>query len=60
MCIRDSYYPVYFGYDAKGEVCAVYVQFIDIEDSYNCLLYTSLMVIYFDLNKEIFCITHES
>ena len=30
----DGYYPVYFGYDAKGEVCAVYVQFIDIEDSY--------------------------
>ena len=21
----DGYYPVYFGYDAKGEVCAVYV-----------------------------------
>lgn len=30
----DGYYPVYFGYDAKGEVCAVYVRFIDIEDSY--------------------------
>ena len=27
-------YPVYFGYDAKGEVCAVYVRFIDIEASY--------------------------
>ncbi len=27
----DGYYPVYFGYDAKGEVCAVYVRFIDIE-----------------------------
>ena len=44
MCIRDrpifasgwgdGYYPVYFGYDAKGEVCAVYVRFIDIEASY--------------------------
>ena len=30
----DGYYPVYFGYDAKGKVCAVYVRFIDIEDSY--------------------------
>lgn len=30
----DGYYPVYFGYDAKGEICAVYVFFIDIEDSY--------------------------
>ena len=30
----DGYYPVYFGYDAKDEVCAVYVRFIDIEASY--------------------------
>ena len=30
----DGYYPVYFGYDAKGEICAVYVCFIDIEASY--------------------------
>ncbi len=30
----DGYYPVYFGYDAEGEVCAVYVRFIDIEASY--------------------------
>jgi len=30
----DSYYPVYFSYDAKGEACAVYVRFIDIEASY--------------------------
>lgn len=30
----DGYYPVYFGYNAKGEVCAVYVRFIDIEASY--------------------------
>ena len=29
-----GYYPVYFGYDARGEVCAVYVRFIDIEASY--------------------------
>ena len=28
------YYPVYFGYDAKGEICAVYVRFIDIEANY--------------------------
>ena len=25
----DGYYPVYFGYDAKGKICAVYVRFID-------------------------------
>ena len=37
----DGYYPVYFGYDAKGEICAVYVRFIDIEA---CLLYTSRCV----------------
>ena len=30
----DGYYPVYFGYDAKGEICAVYVRFIDIEACY--------------------------
>ena len=30
----DGYYPVYFGYDAKGEVCAVYVHFIDIGAEY--------------------------
>ena len=30
----DGYYPVYFGYNAKSEVCAVYVRFIDIEASY--------------------------
>ena len=26
--------PFYFGYDARDEVCAVYVRFIDIEASY--------------------------
>ncbi len=30
----DGYYPVYFGYDEKGDVCAVYVRFIDIKASY--------------------------
>ena len=29
----DGYYPVYFGYDAKDEVCAVYLHFIDIESA---------------------------
>ena len=29
-----GYYPVCFGYDAKGKVCAVYVRFIHIEDGY--------------------------
>ena len=30
----DGKYPVYFEYNAKGEVCAVIVRFIDIEDRY--------------------------
>ena len=30
----DGCYPVYFGYDAQDNVCAVYVQFIDMEASY--------------------------
>nr|WP_296461319.1 DUF4241 domain-containing protein [uncultured Acetatifactor sp.] len=30
----DGYYPVYFGYGESGEVCGVYVRFIDIEASY--------------------------
>ena len=30
----DGYYPVYFGYDAKGQVCGVYLHFIDIAESY--------------------------
>lgn len=30
----DGYYPVYFGYDANDNVCAVYLRFIDIEASY--------------------------
>ncbi len=30
----DGYYPVYFGYDAFDNVCAVYLRFIDIEVSY--------------------------
>ena len=30
----DGYYPVYFGYNANNETCAIYVHFIDIEDSY--------------------------
>lgn len=31
----DGYYPVYFGYDAQGKICGVYVHFIDIADSYS-------------------------
>lgn len=27
----DGGYPVYFGYDANGEICGLYIQFIDIE-----------------------------
>lgn len=27
----DGSYPVYFAYDAKGEICGLYIQFIDIE-----------------------------
>ena len=33
----DGYYPVYFGYDAQDEVCAVYVRFIDMEAEYENL-----------------------
>lgn len=27
----DGSYPVYFAYDANGEVCGLYIQFIDVE-----------------------------
>jgi len=27
----DGSYPVYFAYDTKGEICGLYIQFIDIE-----------------------------
>lgn len=27
----DGEYPVYFAYDANGEICGLYIQFIDIE-----------------------------
>jgi hypothetical protein len=27
----DGEYPVYFGYDENGEICGLYIQFIDIE-----------------------------
>ncbi|PQA91666.1 hypothetical protein B0A69_17870 [Chryseobacterium shigense] len=27
----DGGYPVYFAYDGKGEICGLYIQFIDIE-----------------------------
>lgn len=30
----DGAYPCYFGYDADGKVCGVYILFIDIEKSY--------------------------
>lgn len=30
----DGVYPCYFGYDAEGKVCGVYVHFIDIETEY--------------------------
>ena len=30
----DGVYPTYFGYDAEGKVCGVYILFIDIEESY--------------------------
>lgn len=31
----DGYYPVYFGYDAAGEITGVYVHFIDIEKEWS-------------------------
>lgn len=30
----DGYYPVYWGYDANGEVCQIIMNFIDIELAY--------------------------
>ncbi len=30
----DGVYPVYFGYDAQGTVCGVYVHLIDIATCY--------------------------
>lgn len=30
----DGCYPVYFGYDGQGKICAVYVHLIDIEAEY--------------------------
>ncbi len=30
----DGVYPVYFGYDASGYVCGVYIFFFDIEEEY--------------------------
>lgn len=30
----DGVYPVYFGYDADGKVCGVYIHFIDVEEEY--------------------------
>ncbi len=31
----DGYYPSYFGYDEKGELCGFYILFIDIEREYS-------------------------
>lgn len=31
----DGYYPCYFGYDEKGELCSFYILFIDIEREYS-------------------------
>ena len=33
----DGVYPCYFGYDAEGEVCGVYIHFIDIEQEYGSM-----------------------
>lgn len=30
----DGVYPVYFGYDADGKICGVYIRFIDVEEDY--------------------------
>lgn len=30
----DGVYPVYFGYDADGKACGVYICFIDVEEDY--------------------------
>ena len=33
-CWGDGVYPVYFGCDAEGKVCGVYIHFIDVEEEY--------------------------
>ena len=30
----DGYYPTYFGYDENNDICGIYIQFFDIEESY--------------------------
>ena len=31
----DGAYPSYFGYDAEGNVCGVYIHFIDVAEEYD-------------------------
>ena len=31
----DGYYPCYFGFDEKGDICGIYLLFIDIEEEYD-------------------------
>lgn len=31
----DGYYPCYFGFDERGELCGFYIHFIDIEKEYS-------------------------
>lgn len=33
----DGFYPVYFGYDTCGDVCGVYIHFIDVKEEFCAL-----------------------
>ena len=52
MCIRDR-----FGSLVDGETNQ---QSFILDLSFNPEITDEMLVVYFDLNKEIFCITHES
>ena len=48
----DGYYPVYFAYDAQGNVCAVYILFIQtLPTSTMTRCHTSIAISNF-INKE--------
>ena len=51
---QDDYYPTFLVDSEMNQ------QVFILDLSFNPEITDELMVIYFDLNKEIFCITHES
>ena len=66
---QDDYYPAFLVDKVKDELQKVIAllesgetgqQAFILDLSFNPEITDELMVVYFDLNKEIFCITHES